>query len=292
MKKYFALLMAALLIVGTAACAPASSDSSKNESSKAESSAAAESSAEAEASTAESSEAAAEFTTVEEGVLIMATNAEFPPYEYHEGDQVVGIDAEIAQAIAEKLGLTLRIEDMEFDSIISSIKGGKADVGLAGMTVTDERLEEVNFSTSYATGVQVIIVREDSDITSVDDLFAEGANHIIGVQLTTTGDLYTTDDIEKAGLGTIDRYNKGADAVMALKNGQVDCVVIDNEPAKAFVEANEGLKILDTEYVTEDYAIAMSKDNDALQQAVNQALEELIADGTVQSILDKYITAE
>ena len=224
--------------------------------------------------------------------LTMATNAEFPPYEYHEGDQVVGIDAEIAQAIAEKLGLTLRIEDMEFDSIISSIKGGKADVGLAGMTVTDERLEEVNFSTSYATGVQVIIVREDSDITSVDDLFAEGANHIIGVQLTTTGDLYTTDDIEKAGLGTIDRYNKGADAVMALKNGQVDCVVIDNEPAKAFVEANEGLKILDTEYVTEDYAIAMSKDNDALQQAVNQALEELIADGTVQSILDKYITAE
>ena len=292
MKKYFALLIAALLIVGTAACAPASSDSSKNESSKAESSAAAESSAEAEASTAESSEAAAEFTTVEEGVLIMATNAEFPPYEYHEGDQVVGIDAEIAQAIAEKLGLTLRIEDMEFDSIISSIKGGKADVGLAGMTVTDERLEEVNFSTSYATGVQVIIVREDSDITSVDDLFADGANHIIGVQLTTTGDLYTTDDIEKAGLGTIDRYNKGADAVMALKNGQVDCVVIDNEPAKAFVEANEGLKILDTEYVTEDYAIAMSKDNDALQQAVNQALEELIADGTVQSILDKYITAE
>lgn len=291
MKKYFALLMAALLIVGMAACAPASSDSSKNEASKAESSAAAESSAEAEASTAESSADAA-FTTVEEGVLIMATNAEFPPYEYHEGDQVVGIDAEIAQAIAEKLGLTLRIEDMEFDSIISSIKGGKADVGLAGMTVTEERQEEVNFSTSYATGVQVIIVREDSDITSVDDLFAEGANHIIGVQLTTTGDLYTTDDIEKAGLGTIDRYNKGADAVMALKNGQVDCVVIDNEPAKAFVEANEGLKILDTEYVTEDYAIALSKDNDALQQAVNQALEELIADGTVQSILDKYITAE
>ena len=148
MKKYFALLIAALLIVGTAAYAPASSDSSKNEASKAESSAAAESSAEAEASTAESSADAA-FTTVEEGVLIMATNAEFPPYEYHEGDQVVGIDAEIAQAIAEKLGLTLRIEDMEFDSIISSFKGGKADVGLAGMTVTEERQEEVNFSTSF-----------------------------------------------------------------------------------------------------------------------------------------------
>ena len=181
---------------------------------------------------------------------------------------------------------------MEFDSVISAVKGGKADIGMAGMTVTDERLEEVNFTESYATGVQVIIVTEDSDITSADDLFAEGANHTIGVQLTTTGDIYTTEDIEAAGLGTIDRYNKGADAVMALKNGKVDCVVIDNEPAKAFVAANEGLKILETEYVTEDYAIAVSKDNEALHAAVDAALQELIADGTVQSIIDKYITAE
>ena len=222
----------------------------------------------------------------------MATNAEFPPYEYYEGDTVTGIDVEIAQAIAAKLGLTLQVEDMEFDSVISAVQGGKADIGMAGMTVTEERLEEVNFTESYATGVQVIIVTEDSDITSADDLFAEGANHTIGVQLTTTGDLYTTEDIEAAGLGTVDRYNKGADAVMALKNGKVDCVVIDNEPAKAFVEANEGLKILETEYVTEDYAIAVSKDNEALHTAVDAALQELIADGTVQSIIDKYITAE
>ena len=222
----------------------------------------------------------------------MATNAEFPPYEYYEGDTVTGIDVEIAQAIAGKLGLTLQVEDMEFDSVISAVQGGKADIGMAGMTVTEERLEEVNFTESYATGVQVIIVTEDSDITSADDLFAEGANHTIGVQLATTGDLYTTEDIEAAGLGTVDRYNKGADAVMALKNGKVDCVVIDNEPAKAFVEANEGLKILETEYVTEDYAIAVSKDNEALHTAVDAALQELIADGTVQSIIDKYITAE
>ena len=222
----------------------------------------------------------------------MATNAEFPPYEYYEGDTVTGIDVEIAQAIAVKLGLTLQVEDMEFDSVISAVQGGKADIGMAGMTVTEERLEEVNFTESYATGVQVIIVTEDSDITSADDLFAEGANHTIGVQLATTGDLYTTEDIEAAGLGTVDRYNKGADAVMALKNGKVDCVVIDNEPAKAFVEANEGLKILETEYVTEDYAIAVSKDNEALHTAVDAALQELIADGTVQSIIDKYITAE
>lgn len=282
MRKWIAFLMTAMMMIAAVSCAPASESSSQAE----ESSAAQESSAAAE------NEGASEFTTATEGVLTMATNAEFPPYEYYEGDTVTGIDVEIAQAIAKKLGLTLQVEDMEFDSVISAVQGGKADIGMAGMTVTEERLEEVNFTESYATGVQVIIVTEDSDITSADDLFAEGANHTIGVQLTTTGDLYTTEDIEAAGLGTVDRYNKGADAVMALKNGKVDCVVIDNEPAKAFVEANEGLKILETEYVTEDYAIAVSKDNEALHTAVDAALQELIADGTVQSIIDKYITAE
>lgn len=305
MKKILSLILSAVLVLSMAACAPSAESSSKADSSKQESSKAEESSQPADSSKAEessqpadaskaeeSSQAASGQLTVNEGVLTMATNAEFPPYEYYEADQITGIDAEIAAAIAEKLGLTLKIEDMEFDSIISSIKGGKADLGLAGMTVTDERLEEVNFTQSYATGVQVIIVTEDSDIKSVDDLFAEGANHTIGVQLTTTGDLYTTDDIEKAGLGTVDRYNKGADAVMALKNGKVDCVVIDNEPAKAFVAANEGLKILETEYVTEHYAIAIAKENTELLNAVDTALQELIADGTVQSIIDKYITAD
>lgn len=232
------------------------------------------------------------FTTAVEGKLIMATNAAFPPYEYIEGGEVAGIDAEIASAIADKLGLELQIDDMDFDSITGAIANGKADLGLAGMTVTPDRQEEVNFTVSYATGVQVIIVTEDSDITSVDDLTAEGASHVIGVQRNTTGDLYTTDDIEKKGFGTIDRYSKGADAVQALKTGKVDCVVIDNEPAKAFVQEVEGLKILDTEYITEDYAIAMSKDNAALYEAVNDALKDLIADGTVKNIIDKYITAE
>ena len=298
MRKWIAFLMTAMMMIAAVSCAPASESSSQAEESSAaqESSAAEESQVEEDSAAAENSaaenEGASEFTTATEGVLTMATNAEFPPYEYYEGDTVTGIDVEIAQAIAVKLGLTLQVEDMEFDSVISAVQGGKADIGMAGMTVTEERLEEVNFTESYATGVQVIIVTEDSDITSADDLFAEGANHTIGVQLATTGDLYTTEDIEAAGLGTVDRYNKGADAVMALKNGKVDCVVIDNEPAKAFVEANEGLKILETEYVTEDYAIAVSKDNEALHSAVDAALQELIADGTVQSIIDKYITAE
>ena len=232
------------------------------------------------------------FTTAVEGKLTMATNAAFPPYEYVEGGEVAGIDAEIADAIADKLGLELQIDDMEFDSITEALQGGKADIGLAGMTITPDRQEEVDFTVSYTTGVQVIIVTEDSDITSADDLLAEGANHTVGVQRNTTGDIYTTKDIEDAGLGTIDRYSKGAEAVQALKTGKVDCVVIDNEPAKAFVAEVEGLKILDTEYITEEYAAAMSKDNPALYEAVNNALMELIADGTVQSIIDKYITAE
>ena len=229
--------------------------------------------------------------TVEPGKLIMATNAAFPPYEYIEGNEIVGIDAEIAGAIAEKLGLELQIDDMEFDSIVESVKGGKADIGLAGMTVTPERQEVINFTVSYATGVQVVIVTEDSAIASVDDLFAEGAMHAIGVQRNTTGDLYCTWDLEDAGLATIDRYSKGADAVQALLTGKVDCVVIDNEPAKAFVEANEGLKILETAYAVEDYAAAMNKDNTELYEAVNKALQELIADGTVAAIIAKYIPA-
>ena len=170
--------------------------------------------------------------------LVMCTNASFPPYEYVEGDEVVGIDADIAAAICEKLGYDLEIQDMEFDSLIAAVQSGKADFAMAGMTVTEERQQMVNFSDSYATGIQSVIVKEDSPIASVDDLFAEGANNKVGVQLSTTGDIYTTGDIEDAGLGTVQRYNKGADAVQALVTGKIDCVVIDNEPAKAFVEAN------------------------------------------------------
>ncbi len=224
--------------------------------------------------------------------LVMATNAEFPPYEFMEDGKIVGIDAEIAQAIADKLGKELVIENVDFDSLIPGVSSGKFDFVMAGMTVTEERKEAVNFTQSYATGVQVIIVNEGSDITSADDLFQEGANTTIGVQLATTGDLYCTWDIEDEGLGTVERYNKGADAVMALKTGKVDCVVIDNEPAKVFVENNEGLKILDTEYITEEYAAAVSKDNAELTAQIDGALAELIADGTVAKIIEKYIPAE
>lgn len=239
-----------------------------------------------------SEEATTDEGTESADTLIMATNAEFPPYEYYEGGEIVGIDAEIGAAIADKLGMEFQIEDMEFNSIIAAVQSGKASMGMAGMTVTEERQQSVNFTDTYAQGVQVVIVAEGSEITTVDDLFEEGHDWKIGVQESTTGDIYATGDIEDAGLGTIERYNKGADAVNALLGGKIDCVIIDNQPAQAFVEANEGLSILDTEYAVEDYAICIAKDNEDLLEKVNAALQELIADGTVQSIIDKYITAE
>ena len=173
-----------------------------------------------------------EFTTIEAGKLIMATNAFFPPYEYYEGDNIVGIDAEIAKAVADKLGLELVIEDVEFDSIIAGVQAGKYDIGCAGMTVTEDRLKSVNFSTPYSTGIQAIIVMEDSEITDLDKLL--DGNYKVGVQSGTTGDIYMTDDI---GEDRIERFAKGNDAVIALKSGKIDAVVIDNEPAKAFVKA-------------------------------------------------------
>ena len=220
--------------------------------------------------------------------LTMCTNASFPPYEFVDGDAIVGIDAEIAAAVAAKLGYDLEIMDIEFSACIPALVSGKADFCMAGMTVTEERKQNVDFSDSYATGVQVVIVKEDSAITSVDDLFAEGAKHVVGVQESTTGDIYVTGDVEEAGLGTVNRYQNGNDAVMALLAGKVDCVVIDNEPAKAYVAANAGLKILDTEYIVEEYAAAFPKGS-ALLENFNAALAELKADGTLDAIIAKYI---
>lgn len=222
----------------------------------------------------------------EGGVLRMATNATFPPYEYvDENNEVAGIDADIAAAIADKLGMELEITDMAFDSLIPALQSDTIDIVLAGMTVDPERAESVNFTDSYATGVQVIIVPEGSDIASPDDL--EGKN--IGVQTGTTGDLYCTDDY---GQEFVKQFDNGPLAVAALLNGQVDCVVIDNEPAKNYVAANEGLKILDTAYANEDYAAALAKEDTELYEQVNTAIQELKEDGTIASIIEKYIPAE
>ena len=214
--------------------------------------------------------------------LSMATNAAFPPYEYMEGGEYVGIDIEIAQAIADAMGAELVINDVEFGSIIGGVQTGKYDMGIAGMTVTDERLESVNFSDTYATGVQVIIVQEGSAIASVDDL----ANAKIGVQMDTTGDIYCCDEF---GEDHVTEFKTGADAVQALITGKVDCVVIDNEPAKNFVAANEGLKILETEYTVEDYAICVAKENEELLNEINAVLKDLKDSGKLDEIIGKYI---
>jgi polar amino acid transport system substrate-binding protein len=252
MKKIIAILLAAMMLLGCVACGEKKVEDEKE-------------------------------------VLVMATNAYFKPYEYYDGEKIVGIDAEIAAAIADKLGMELKIEDMAFDSIITAVKEGSVDFGMAGMTVNEKRLKEVDFSTSYANGVQAIIVPVDSAITHVDDLYAEGAAYKVGVQLGTTGDTYSTDDFGKE---LVTQYANGNEAVMALKGGSVDCVIIDNEPAKALVAANEGLKILETSYADEDYAIAVNKEDTELLDQINAALKKLTDNGEIAKIVSKYIPAD
>ncbi len=241
----------------------------------------------------EDTEAAEEaaLKTIEEGKLIMSTNAAFPPYEMTDDNgNFIGIDVEIAQAIAQKLGLELVIDNMEFTAALEAAQQGKADMVMAGVTVNEDRLAVMDFSESYATGIQVVIVPENSDIATPDDLVGKK----IGTQMGTTGYIYASDTPENGGYGeeNVVAYDNGITAVQALLNNQIDAVIIDNAPAQEFVKANPGLKILEAEWMTENYAIGMTKGNTALVEAINNALSELIADGTVQSIIDKYITAE
>ena len=276
MKKYIALLLAAVMVLGLVACGNNNiEDDTKDYASMS------------------LEELKAELTTVTEGKLTMSTNATFPPYEMLADDgSFEGIDVEVAGAIAEKLGLELQIDDMSFDAALLAVQGDspKADIVMAGVTVTEDRQLVMNFSDSYATGIQVVIVKEGSDIKSIDDL--EGKK--IGTQMGTTGYIYCSDTPENGGYGeeNVIAYDSGITAVQALVNGQVDCVVIDNEPAQAYVKANAGLSILDTEFTNEDYAIGMNKGNACLLAAVNAAMAELKADGTFQKIVDKYIPAE
>ena len=284
-KKVLAITMAALMAASLTACgggAKETTAAATTAEEKAEDTTAAESKDETSAEAAET-EAAKEAAG---GKLVMATNEEFPPYEYHDGDAIVGIDAEIAKAIADELGMELEIEDIAFDSIIPEIVSGKADMGLAGMTVTEDRMQSVDFSDTYAKASQKIIVTEDSEIASPDDL--KGV--IVGVQLGTTGDIYVS-DLEADGT-TVERYNKGFEAVQALSQGKIDAVVIDGEPAKTFVAETEGLKILEESFTDEEYAIAVKKGNTELLEKINGALKTLKDNGTLDEIVAKYIKAE
>ena len=280
MKKILAMAMAVVMALGLSACG--------GNNSAASSSAAGSVSGSASGS---ASNGDAAFTTVTPGKLTMSTNASFPPYEMVADDgSFEGIDIEVAGAIAEKLGLELQVDDMGFDAALQAAQTGKSDMVMAGVTITEERQAVMDFSNSYANGVQVVIVKEDSPIQTVDDL--ANAN-MIGCQMGTTGYIYCSDTVENGGFGEdhVTPYDDGAAAVQALMNGQVDAVVIDNMPAQSYVAANPGLKILDGEFTNEDYAIGVAKGNTALLDAINGALEELTADGTIQSIVDKYISA-
>lgn len=223
----------------------------------------------------------------EDGKLVMATNATFPPYEYYDADkQIVGIDVEVAGLIAEKLGLELEVSDMEFDSIIAAVKQGKADIGMAGITITEERKKNVAFSDTYTKATQMIIVQEGSAIASPDDL----KDVKVGVQTGTTGDLYVS-DLSEDGVEVM-QFSKGIDAVIALTQGKVDAVVIDGEPAKVFVEGNEGLVLLDEAFTEEEYAIAVAPENEELLEQINTALAELEESGELQAVVDKYISSD
>ena len=286
MKKALSLMTAAALVLSLAACGSTASSAASSEAASPEAASSDAASSEAASSEAASETETAELSTVEPGKLIMSTNAAFPPYEMTtDSGEFEGIDIETAQAIADKLGLELQIDDMDFDAALLAVQQGKADMVMAGVTVTDERQNVMDFTDSYATGIQSIIVKEDSDIASVDDL----AGKKIGTQRGTTGYLYCSADF---GDENVVAYDNGLTAVQMLNNGQVDCVVIDNAPAKEFIAANPGLKLLDTAYVEESYAIGVGKGNTELKDAINTALEELKADGTLQTIVDKYITAE
>ncbi len=286
MKKALSLMTAAALVLSLAACGSTASSAASSEAASSETASSDAASSEAASSEAASETETAELSTVEPGKLIMSTNAAFPPYEMTtDSGEFEGIDIETAQAIADKLGLELQIDDMDFDAALLAVQQGKSDMVMAGVTVTDERQNVMDFTDSYATGIQSIIVKEDSDIASVDDL----AGKKIGTQRGTTGYLYCSDDF---GDENVVAYDDGLTAVQMLNNGQVDCVVIDNAPAKEFIAATPGLKLLDTAYVEESYAIGIGKGNTELKDAINTALEELKADGTLQAIVDKYITAE
>ena len=282
MKKVFALALTVLMVMSMfAGCGSSNTAKATTAATEAPATTAEATAAE----TTAAATAASELKTVEAGKLIMSTNAAFPPYEMVADDgSFEGIDVEVAGAIAGKLGLELVVDDMDFDAALLAVQQNKSDIVMAGVTVTEDRQLIMNFSDSYATGVQVVIVKEGSDVT-LDNL----GEKMIGTQRGTTGYIYTSGDY---GDDHVTAYDNGASAVQALLNGQVDCVVIDSAPAEAFVASNAGLTILDTEYVTENYAIGVNKDNTALLDAINQALAELTADGTVQAIVDKYITAE
>lgn len=220
--------------------------------------------------------------------IIVGTNAEFPPFEYvDDNGEFDGFDIALMQAVCDKIGVKMEVNNMEFKSLLGAMQLNSIDVIAAGMTVTEERQKSVDFTDSYYEAKQVIIVKNDSNVTSFADLDGKS----IGVQEGTTGDLFVTPEEDGALVKDADvkRFKKGVDAVMDLKNGGVDAVVIDKNPATEFVSGNDDLKIVEDDTATENYAFAIAKGNTELADAINKAVEELKADGTYDSLVKEYI---
>lgn len=219
-------------------------------------------------------------------VLVMGTNAEFPPFEFVDGGEIKGIDVDFAKAICKELGYELVIENLDFDTLLNALDSKKVDFVAAGMTVTPDREEQANFTITYYKAKQVLIVKEDSNIQSIEDLVGKR----IGVQSGTTGQYIAEDEIEGAkDNDLITGYSAGSLAVKAVENGQIDAVIIDNLPAQEFVKKNEGLKIVDGLFEDEEYAMAFNKKDEELLKKFNEAMQKLIDDGTLQEIVDKYM---
>lgn len=212
--------------------------------------------------------------------LVMVTEATFPPYEFREGNQIVGIDVDLMREVAKKIGKELVVEDMSFDSVISAVVTGKADVSASGITVTEERKRQAGFSIPYFTAAQVIIVPKNSPVKDRTGLKGKR----IGVQHGTTGDLYVTKHIQQP-----ERFPNGALAVAALDAGKLDAVVLDGEPSKVHVSLRKNLHILKEPLTTEEYAVAVSKKNTELLNQVNAVIRELKESGKLAEITKKYI---
>lgn len=223
---------------------------------------------------------------VSDGVLDLGTSADLPPFEfYDENNKIVGIDAEIAKEIGKKIGLEVKISDMDFANIIASIESGKLDGGIAGLSKTPEREKNVNFTDTYAKSVQKVLVNKKSSFKSPEDL----KDKKIGTQLGTTGESVAK---EKYGEDKVQSFNKNSDAVVALNSGKVDGVVLDEQTVNKFAQANENLEVLEDSLADDEYAIALDKKNDKLLKEVNKAIKELKDDGTLDKIINKYMESD
>lgn len=215
--------------------------------------------------------------------LVMVTEAGFAPYEYYENGEIVGVDIDIAQEIAKELGKELVVKDVAFDSIINEVKTGKADFGAAGISYTSERAEQVDFSINYSVSKQVVVVKENSKITNIDSI----SNKKIAVQLGSVADTYVTDEYKNAN---ITREKKYLAALQDLKDDKVDCVIMDELPAKEILNNNTGLKILSGSLTNDSYGMIVKKGNTELLEAINKVLEKLKNDGTIDNYIINHTT--